>query len=252
MYENLFLGLPDIDLAPVMQKIQEKQYENISEHELRLLERYEESKQIIKLPAPSTVTPALNKAASGEGKKVEVENASRDRVENGVHSVHERMLPCQLSLTEAMMDRALSPSNRFLHAVARHDAALHSSLEGMERIKRHALLDPVFQAAVEEAHVWGEMSLQPQLQKYGAKGKAETRKQRQLRRAEGGAAPLLGGPLAKPQHAADIPYYYGNLRSFVPPRGRYNMPAPRLSREEAAQLRNRKRKQMKSRVRYSQ
>ncbi|PWV11144.1 hypothetical protein C3747_62g196 [Trypanosoma cruzi] len=252
LYESLFLGFPNIDLAPVIQKVQEKRYESISESELRLLENYEESKQSINLSAPSTITPSLNKTEKSEEKEVVKQGSLGERFSKDTHFLDTKTLPCKMSLTEAMVDRAFSPSNRFLHAVARCDPALRSSLEVMERIKRHALLDPVFQAAVEEAHAWEETSIQKHLQNGGVSAKGETRKQRRLRRAEGSATPILGGPLAKPQHAADIPYYYGNIRSFVPPQGRYNMPAPRLSREEAAQLRNRERKQKKSRMRFSQ
>ncbi|EKF32286.1 hypothetical protein MOQ_003865 [Trypanosoma cruzi marinkellei] len=252
LYENLFLGFPNIDLAPVIQKVQEKQYENISESELRLLEHYEERKQSVNLSAPSTVTPSLKTTKKSEEKEVEKQRALGERFSEHTRILDTKTLPCKMLLTEAMMDRAFSPSNRFLHAVARCDPALRTSLEVMERIKRHALLDPVFQAAVEEAHSWEETSIQKHLQKDGVSAKGETRKQRRLRRAEGGVTPILGGPFAKPQHAADIPYYYGNIRSFVPPQGRYNMPAPRLSREEAAQLRNRELKRKKSRMRYSQ
>ncbi|KEG07575.1 hypothetical protein DQ04_09381010 [Trypanosoma grayi] len=245
--ENVFLGLPTIDLAPAMNKVQHKQYEDISERELRMLESYEEKKYIIKFPASVSTAPTPNASKTNAGETTSTVQSSGSVAPP---LVAEKTSPSKMEVTEALMDRALCPSNRFLYAVSRHDAELCRSFEGMERIKRRALLDPVFQAAVEEAHVWEEMSVQPQLQQDGVdddksrKGAGTRRQQRRLRRVQS------GGPFAKPQHAADIPYFYGNVRSFVPPRGRYNMPAPRLSREESAQLRHPERK--KSRIRYSQ
>ncbi|KAH9597382.1 hypothetical protein LSM04_002237 [Trypanosoma melophagium] len=259
--ENVFWGFPAIDLAPVIQKVQLKRYEDISERELRLLERYEEAKHTIKLP--TYVTPADDPETSDKEKenKIKSEGVKNDSTlfsSKDKSSANKKVDLTKMEVTEAMMDRAFSPSNRFLHAVARHDEGLRQSLEGLERIKRRALLDPVFQAAVEEAHRWEEISVQPYLQNDGTTNLTSvvsgttSKRQRRLRRASGGvgSAPLLGGPFAKPQHAADIPYFYGNIRSFVPPRGRYNMPAPQLSREEASRLRSLKQK--KSRMRYHQ
>ncbi|ORC84656.1 uncharacterized protein TM35_000421140 [Trypanosoma theileri] len=256
VYENAFLGLPAIDLAPVMQKVQLKRYEDISERELRLLERYEEVKHTIKLP--KNVTSTSNPETSDKDSEIKSEGEKNDSVlfsSKDKSSVNKKVELTKMEVTDAMIDRAFSPSNRFLHAVARYDDALRQSFEGMERIKRRALLDPVFQAAVEEAHRWEELSVQPYLHNDGttnltsAAAERINKKQRRLHRTSGvSSAPLLGGPFAKPQHAADIPFFYGNVRSFVPPRGRYNMPAPQLSREEASQLRSAKRK--KSRMRY--
>ncbi|CBH10960.1 hypothetical protein, conserved [Trypanosoma brucei gambiense DAL972] len=271
--ESVFMGFPTIDVAPAAQKVKQGRYADVSERELRLLERYEETKYTVKVPpgeATTLDTPGIGSGTGVSGTtsvklkcdtelgvdKASAVNNSRVMEGNAVPSsssssrTERKLVVPHLDVTESVMDRAFCPSNRFLYALTKYDDGLRSSFEGMERIKRRALLDPVFQAAVEEAHLWEDLSTQGHEEEssVGAKGKIIPRNQRHLRHG-GVRSPILGGPLAKKHHAADIPYFYGNIRSFVPPHGRFNVPAPRVSGRGGSRPR---RVSVKPRMRYSQ
>ncbi|KAG8343041.1 hypothetical protein TRVL_06131 [Trypanosoma vivax] len=258
--ENVFMGFPNIDLAKVVQKVKKNQYDNISDCDLRLLEQYEEMNQVIRLPRKELegikahtfrTSPECHCTTSGSSSRPNSSCADESNEHkrilstsfNGNHvndvppstlvesrSDHESNSPLKLDVTEAVMDRALCPSNHFLYAISRNDRVLRHSFECMERIKRHTLFDSSFQDAVKEVHKWQGISANTYLPKSNEVDttKKNVCKHRRLRIAQRPVS-LLGGPLAKPYRSSDVPYFYGNIRSFVPPRGRYNMATPKTS-----------------------
>ncbi|CAM43304.1 conserved hypothetical protein [Leishmania braziliensis MHOM/BR/75/M2904] len=231
--------VPPIDLAPTIVKTRRRQFDNITEGELRQLEQYEESAVMnlsLKEPSPSA---------------------------GASHAVKDEA--CNVGVPAVMLDRALFPSNRFLNAVAQKDAALRRSLERMERIKRETLLDPVFQEAVRFAHAVEEASVAPHLRGWsnsdGDDGKISSEKKctplRATRRIVSkhdkrvARSRQLRGPMALSPYSPEvIPYFYNDMRSIVPPRGAFNLPDPALTKAERAALRGRRRRARKG-VRYS-
>lgn len=236
-------GVPTIDLAPALLKVQRHQEGEITQNELRRLEDYEEAKRTLQVMV------------------------SAQPVEKGVGT---RL--AEVDVTDALLDHALLPSNRFLHAVAQKDERVRRSLEVLERVKRESLLDPAFQSALRVVHVSEEESVGPYVrgdsvdnqarrvlgeQQGGAheEGDDDDEVSTALRGGGGRGRPiplherralrrnLLQGPKARPYHAADVPFFFNNVRSFVPPRGHFNLPSPALSREEQAALRGRRRRQ---------
>lgn len=240
-------GMPSIDLAPVLAKVERHRYEDITEKELRLLEQYEE------------------KAAFRFSSK-----ASPDR-SNIAGSASAASNPRELSTS--FLNHAMAPSNTFLYAIAQKDEKLRRSLETLERIKRETLLDPGFQDAVQFAHAEEEASVAPHFNgmstgALSAMGSADesaedstlSGKSReaqgklvQLGRVQGRAqrSHLLRGPMARSAYAPeDIPYFYNSVRSIVPPRGAFNLPNPAPTKQERMWSRGQRRKQHR-RSRYS-
>lgn len=231
--------VPPIDLAPTIVKTKRRQFDNVTEDELRQLEQYEESAVMhlpLKEPFPST----------GESQAVKAE-------------------PCNVCVPAAMLERALFPSNCFLNAVAQKDAALRRSLEQMERIKRETLLDPEFQEAVRFAHAVEEASVAPHLRGWGRSdgddgdGSGEengaplraTRRTVSKREKRAARSHQLRGPMARSPYSPEvIPYFYNDMRSIVPPRGAFNLPDPAPTKAERAALRGRRRRARKG-ARYS-
>lgn len=227
--------VPSIDLAPAMVKAQRRQFEDVTAEELRRLEQYEEASA---LPTSSTAHPAAKTGIPG--------------------------------VSAALLDRVLVPSNSFLDAVAVRDEALRRSLEGMERIKREALLDPEFQEAVRFAHAVEEASVAPHLRgsssalggagaegaasSSGGDGAAARVARRVLSKREKRAARSreVRGPMARSPYSPEVvPYFYSDVRSIVPPRGAFNLPAPTPSKAERAALRGSRRRARRG-TRYSQ
>lgn len=212
-------GNPSLDIAPILQKAKHRQFEDITEKEVKQLESFEEGGGVD--------TAALRgRCAAGE---------------------HGHLLS-QLRLTESLLERALNPSNRLLYAMAHKDDGLRESLDGLERIKRLTLLDPVFQEAVGFAHAVEEQSVDGYVRGVPSATAADRAKALFGHKAvtshsnssNGGAGRRGGaarGPMARPRHAADVPYFYNSARSVVPQRGSFNLPAPAMTKEEKAALR---------------
>ncbi|CAG9582439.1 conserved hypothetical protein [Leishmania major strain Friedlin] len=231
--------VPPIDLAPAIVKAKRRQFDDVTEDELRQLEQYEESAAMhlpLKVSFPST--------GASRGVKAE---------------------PCNVCVPAAMLERALFPSNCFLNAVAQKDAALRRSLERMERIKRETLLDPEFQEAVRFAHAVEEASVAPHLRGWdssnGHDGDASgeengallraTRRTVSKREKRAARSHQLRGPMARSPYSPEvIPYFYNDMRSIVPPRGAFNLPDPAPTKAERAALRGRRRRARKG-ARYS-
>ncbi|KAG5490964.1 hypothetical protein JIQ42_00850 [Leishmania sp. Namibia] len=231
--------VPPIDLAPTIAKARRRQFDDVTEDELRQLEQYEESAVMhLPLKKPSTLT--------GASSDVKAET-------------------CNVSIPAAMLDRALFPSNRFLNAVAQKDAALRRSLERMERIKRETLLDPEFQEAVRFAHTVEEASVAPHLRGWDSSNADHTninedgngtplraiRRTVSKRDKRAARSRQLRGPMARSPYSAEvIPYFYNDMRSIVPPRGAFNLPEPALTKADRAALRGRRRRARKG-ARYT-
>ncbi|KAG5467202.1 hypothetical protein CUR178_00843 [Leishmania enriettii] len=226
--------VPPIDLAPTIAKARRRQFDDVTEDELRQLEQYEESAVMhLPLKKPSILTGACS--------DVKAET-------------------CNVSVPAAVLDRALFPSNNFLHAVAQKDAALRRSLERMERIKRETLLDPEFQEAVRFAHTVEEASVAPHLRgwdssnadhnKINANGNGTPlraiRRTVSKREKRAARSRQLRGPMERSPYSAEvIPYFYNDMRSIVPPRGAFNLPEPALTKADRAALRGRRRRARK-------
>ncbi|CCW64887.1 unnamed protein product [Phytomonas sp. EM1] len=215
-------GKPTCDLAPILQKVKQRQFDDISAKELRQLEKLEE-------------TPFTHLG------------------EQPLRGV---------KLTASLLARALQPSNEVLFAVAQKDARVRQSLEGLEQIKRATILDPEFQAAVEFAHGLEELSVDGHVRPFGdeiGKESVETKKDetadiqegvrrvRERLRSSRRKRSMRGsfgvrGAVARPFHAADIPYFFGSPDSVVPRKGDFNLPLPAPSPEEKAALRGRRRR----------
>lgn len=196
--EAALSDLPTVDLAPAMQKVYSKDFENVSDTDLDQLQRYEES-------------PSIHLSA-------------RDR---GV--TH------QSTITEAMLRRALAPSNKFLAAVARRDKDVDKALSILERIKRHTLLDSVFQDAVHTAAAMDSKEMMPYLPRRQGGVRRERRKR---------LAGYKGSrdPVERLDMATDMPLFYASPHSVVPPHGRYGLPLPRVPKALKQMIRRRKRK----------
>ncbi|KAG5492505.1 hypothetical protein JKF63_01083 [Porcisia hertigi] len=235
--ETELSDVPSIDLAPTIVKARGRQFESVTEEELRQLEEYEESGAMhLSLKKQSPSTGAVKAEA------------------------------CNVDISTAMLDRVLFPSNRFLNAVAQKDASLRRSLERMERIKRETLLDPEFQEAVRFAHAVEEASVAPHLGGWASRddeggrthGERDGSLSRSSRRAlskrdkrEARSLPLRGPMARSPYSPEVIPYFYNDIHSIVPPSGAFNLPDPALTKTERAALRGRRRRMRKG-ARYSQ
>lgn len=189
-------GLPHFDLSPVLEKAMKKNFSDISKTDLSALEKYEESKSV----------------------KLQAKRNS---------NIH------QLSISEAILHRALLPSNQFLSAVSQYDPALKKSLDILERVKRHTLLDPIFQEAVA---ISKEMERKAEYEGAGSVNKVKERRK-------------MGGfkgskdPFARESVLTDMPLFYSSKHNVVPPHGRYSLPSPRLPRETQKILQRRRKKE---------
>jgi hypothetical protein len=235
-------SVPSIDLAPTLVKAQRRQFADITEKELHKLERYGE-------------TAAMRLSVSGDDSQKSAESDS-------VQQPQARNKPfARIDVPASILDRALTPSNTFLSAVAENDASLKRSLEGMERIKREALLDPEFQEAVRFAHAVEEASVAPHLygQPIGSGGSARAHEEtsddasaaadstavRRVSKRERRAARSreFRGPMARSSYSPEaVPYFYNDMRSIVPPRGSFNLPDPAPTKAERAEQRGRRRR----------
>lgn len=239
-------NVPSIDLAPTLLKVQRRQFADVSEEELRKLEQYGEA-------------PAMQLSVAEQKLQAPAEvNSKRS-------GTPQNKPPIQIGVPAAILDRALTPSNSFLSAISEKDAALKKSLEGLERIKREALLDPEFQEAVRFAHAVEEASVAPHLhgQPLGSDGAMRGEEsaaeddatgsgsisrgaaQRVVSKRERRAARSrqLRGPIARSPYSPEVvPYFYNDMRSIVPPRGAFNLPKPTPTKAERAEMRGRRRR----------
>lgn len=240
-------SVPSIDLAPTLVKVQRRQFADITENELRRLEQYGEA-AAMRLSVSERESQAPLQADVSQPSSVPPHSSGRP--------------PIQIDVPTSILDRALTPSNTFLSAVAERDPALKKSLEGMERIKREALLDPEFQEAVRFAHAVEEASIAPHM--YGLpsgsssstaqageqnlqSGEVSARRggQRVMSKRERRAARSrqLRGPMARSRYSPEVvPYFYNDMRSIVPPRGAFNLPDPAPTKAERAEQRGRRRR----------
>ncbi|KPA85962.1 putative mitochondrial hypothetical protein [Leptomonas pyrrhocoris] len=234
--------VPSIDLAPILVKVQRRQFVDITEDELRKLEQNEES-------------ASMRLSASMDKPQASPPDASVQ------HPTLPTKASIQIEVPASTLDRALTPSNAFLSAVAEKDAALKKSLEGMERIKREALLDPEFQEAVRFAHAVEEASVAPHLHGLATRSDSlaqtdekdakddksafrnDARQVMTKRERRAARNRQLRGPMTRSPYSAEVvPYFYNDMRSIVPPRGAFNLPAPTPTKAERAELRGRRRR----------
>lgn len=189
-------NLPRVDLSPTIEKVLNKKFSEISKVELNALESYEESKSV-KLNAT------------------------------------ERLDSNQFSVSEAVLQRALLPSNQFLNAVSKYDLSLKKSLDTLERVKRHTLLDPVFQDALAISKY-----MEKGMESDSASGEEKAKQRRKLGGFKG-----TKDPFERKNVLTDIPFFYNTKHNVVPPHGRFSLPSPRLPRETRKILQSRRRKE---------
>ncbi|KPI84378.1 hypothetical protein ABL78_6559 [Leptomonas seymouri] len=235
-------NVPSIDLAPILVKAQRRQFADITAEELRKLEQYGES-AAMRIPA------------------FEGDLQSSPKEDSVPRSTPQNKVSIPVDVPASILDRAFAPSNSFLSAVAEKDAALKKSLEGMERIKRETLLDPVFQEAVRFAHAIEEASVAPHIHGVATdlgcsaqtdeKGpidnestsRSATRRFVSKRERRAARSRQFRGPMARSPYAPElVPYFYNDMRSIVPPRGVFNLPDPTPSKAERAEERGRRRR----------
>jgi hypothetical protein len=114
----------------------------------------------------------------------------------------------------ALRVRALAPENSFLALVAPHDEKIQMSLDILEKTKRAAFNDEDFQSALSYIHHLEEQAM-------GNVGRL---------------------PVSPRRSAAEVPYFFADFRSVVPPQGRSNLPPPKPSVEEKNEARRRLKK----------
>lgn len=194
---------PTIDAAPIVEKVKNQKFADISKKELQLLQKYEETESV-------RLSAALKR-------------------EN---------LP-SFAVSEAELNRALLPENSFLRAVASHDKGLKKSLDVLDRIKRHALLDPAFQEAVHASQgmeCYGLPEGKGTLISSTSFPKQE--KEKYIPENYKGSR----DPFKRLQIATDVPLFYGSKLSVVPPHGKYGLPSPKISQETRKIIRRRKKR----------
>eukprot|EP00796_Vickermania_ingenoplastis_P005552 gene5552-4006_t len=187
-------GNPEIDLAPVMEKVMAKEFSEVTAEELEALQRYEESESVELFTSDS--------APHNHGARI----------------------------SKAYLDRALVPSNQFIAAVALYDERVSKSLEDLERIKRRSLLDPVFQEAVRVARAMDEKEMPSTMP--SSEGSSQRNEGRRAKRRHLGGYKGSKNPFEKLRLVTDLPYFYGSPCSIVPPHGRSDEAHPAQTQEK--------------------
>lgn len=188
--------LPSVELSPTIEKAMHKNFSDIRRADLDALESYEELRSV--------------KLKSNESSKTHL-----------------------FSISEAILQRALFPSNKFLSAVSKHDISLKKSLDVLERVKRHSLLDPAFQDAVMISK-----EMEKNVERAGSESSSITRQRRKIGIISGSK-----DPLAQQNGVTEMPFFYSSKHNVVPPHGRFSLPSPRLPREAQRTQRRRRRKE---------
>lgn len=188
--------LPSVELSPTFEKAMHKTFSDIRKADLGALESYEELRSV--------------KLQSNENSKTH-----------------------HFSISEAVLQRALFPSNYFLSAVSKHDMPLKKSLDVLERVKRHSLLDPAFQEALLVSK-----EMEKNIEISGSESSSKTRQRKKI-----GSSSVLKDPFAQRNGVTETPFFYSSRHNVVPPHGRFSLPSPRLPREVQRIQRRRKRKE---------
>lgn len=230
-----------IDIASAVHKVMEDRHGEVSAAELKRLEAYEEEAVTIPVHTLQTHRPPPSSASAPYGASCfSFVPAGCTREDNKTRPA------ATTAFTSSLLDRALMPSNRLLHLVARRDARVQRTLADMERVRREALLDEEFQRSLALARVMdGDGAAAGWTAVSSSSSMGDANRARPLSsspRRTGRGAGRMPPSLTQRSHAADVPFFYGSRHSYVPPRGRFNVPEPALSAQERAARRGQRRR----------